>query len=711
MENAIQNALVDYVLGAFDRRSPDAKLAAYIRYLASGKATALTQIATAAGQSAGKAQPPHLLDHLDDFVLRSAGDDFTSRTVFSAFATESEPSYEKWIYLVRRAATAIQGRQGEAGVSLYHEFKILSAMAHATKFQPENLEKGFLLAAGDFPGVQSFIYDIPSDGATKIVRGRSFFLQLLADCTVFRLLAAAGDLPITNALYVAGGKFRLLLPADLGQTVEETAVEINRRLLKLYGGQLRLILATVPMPVGAIANAEEYQDVNRQLSENLRLAKTQPFREFLDTDAIDMLLEPQIDTLDEVEPDLERKDPYAQLALDLARTQNESPHLVFRPQQMEVPKVGDYTGLLGFLTGWQCKVLSGDQLKRAPQDKILALNDFRFENTGADGFRLLAAWTPRAKEEDVTYWEETYEGKDIRRDDEQKPEPDKTIRNFEFLAVQGGKAKRLKRYGVLRMDVDNLGKLFVEHLQPATLTRYVALSDSLSLFFEGYVPQICHQLEAETQRSESLYLIYGGGDDLFVVGEWDLLPELAWRIRERFHQFSNGTMSISAGLVLLTARFPFYRAAEMAREALDDRAKEHGRNAICLFDAVLNWDQDWHTVREQHDLLMQIARHTGSSITQNIMEIYSQWLEESKDANSIQVVFGPYKWRAAYQMSRLAKLYKDKGIDKNIRQIQQALLNPETIRLSGPAARWAELELRTKGASQGDKNGRAFNTT
>lgn len=713
MENNLQVALIKYVTGAFDGRAPDPQLEPYLACLASGSASTLTQIATAVNEGAGVAQPPRLLDDLEAFIQRRPTLDDAARSLLSAFANDPHTTYEQWIYAIRRAATSIQGRRGEPGVSLYHEFKILSALVHATHFQPDNLQQGFLLVAGDFPGVQRFIYNIPSDGATKKVRGRSFFLQLLADCTVLRLLAAAGDLPITNALYIAGGKFRLLLPADAGQIIREAAHDINQRLLHQYGGDLRLILAAVPVSAEVVANAEAYKDANQQLSRDLLRAKTQPFREFLGTETMNILLEPEMDSLDEAEPDpdKDRDDPYAALAVALATTQHEQPHLVFTPDQVKPSKGNDYAGLLGYLTGWKCEVVAKDRLKFSEYSRVLLLNDFQFETSGAHGFRLLAAQTPLTKKEDLAYWREQYEGKDLRREDEREPEVGQSIRNFEFLAVQGGKAKGLKRYGVLRMDVDELGTLFGKRLEPATLTRYIALSDALSLFFEGYVPHLCRQLEEEEGRPESLYLIYGGGDDLFVVGEWDLLPKLAWRIREGFRQFSNGQMSISAGLVLLTARFPFYQAAEMAREALDDKAKEYGRNAICMFDAVLNWDKDWPTVDEQHERLMEIARATGSSITQNVMEIYSQWRKEAQDPNRPELLFGPYKWRAAYQMSRLARQYKDRVNYDDIRQIQEKLLDPETIRLSGPAARWAELELRTREKDRGDEHDRAFDTS
>ena len=69
--------------------------------------------------------------------------------------------------------------------------------------------------------------------------------------------------------------------------------------------------------------------------------------------------------------------------------------------------------------------------------------------------------------------------------------------------------------GALRMDVDNLGTIFRDGLgQNATISRMATLSESLRLFFEGYVPQLCKDYNSnpqEKEKKEILELIYAGG--------------------------------------------------------------------------------------------------------------------------------------------------------------------------------------------------------
>lgn len=90
---------------------------------------------------------------------------------------------------------------------------------------------------------------------------------------------------------------------------------------------------------------------------------------------------------------------------------------------------------------------------------------------------------------------------------------------FEQFAEQ---ADGIKRIGVLRADVDNLGTTFVYGFQRkngdgkyATLSRAATLSRQLSLFFKCYINEL---LEKEERK---VAIVYSGGDDVFLVGAWN----------------------------------------------------------------------------------------------------------------------------------------------------------------------------------------------
>ncbi|MBZ0279417.1 MAG: type III-A CRISPR-associated protein Cas10/Csm1 [Anaerolineae bacterium] len=619
-------------------------------------------------------------------------------------------AFDLWASLIDIETAGVPGWRGEAGVSLSHEFKLLSAVSHACRGDASRLNDGFQLVVGDFPGVQRVIYTITSDGATKGVRGRSFFLQLLAECVARRILAER-DLPMTNALYIAGSKFLLLLDAEA--QVDGIAAAINDALLETFEGDLSLVLVNRPLSKEGISNAGALAKVYSALKGDETRHKTQPFRhqrhslfspfgigsEF--ACAISRREPRSKAELDEAQNAdgnwiAWEQQAFEKLAVDLAGVGDEPHYLVFSAQAPGNHEKS-YPQLLHQLTGWTCSLVDADTLNRnrnlGYNANIVALNRVDINPLAVHGIRFIAAHTPRVSADDAAWWRKKY------GNDEQVYAG--SIRNFELLATRGQDIS-FARYGVLRMDVDSLGSAFSHRLTNATLTRRVALSNTMSRFFEGFLPRICWELEhgGEPLRPDSLYLIYGGGDDLFVVGEWELLPVLAERIHNLFEQYCGGAMTISAGIEVVPAHFPFYVVAELAKTALDDNAKESraGKNAICLFNEVFNWEVEgnWqHLCDLKNEIIALQAEDDKQTIIRNLLNIYNQWLADCRRYQNADLRFGPFVWRACYQLSRVRDANRGNAAYQSRIEnlITQVTTNP---RLCGIAARWADFELRSQ---------------
>jgi CRISPR-associated protein Csm1 len=114
-------------------------------------------------------------------------------------------------------------------------------------FSEETLKKKvFCLLKGDISGIQDFVYDITSKGAAKSLKGRSFYLAMLAEVVAEWLLREEG-LPLTNLLFSGGGHFYLLLPEKFLERLEERRIQLNRLLWEAHYGRLSLILSAVPL--------------------------------------------------------------------------------------------------------------------------------------------------------------------------------------------------------------------------------------------------------------------------------------------------------------------------------------------------------------------------------------------------------------------------------------------------------------------------------
>ena len=148
--------------------------------------------------------------------------------------------------------------------------------------------------------------------------------------------------------------------------------------------------------------------------------------------------------------------------------------------------------------------------------------------------------------------------------------------------------------GVLKADVDNLGLIFSIGFEKnkMSLSRFASLSRMINYFFAGYLVNFIK----EKEEYKNTYVVFAGGDDLFLVGPWRQIIDLAMDIRDLFGKFSanNEDISLSAGISVVKPRVPLRRVAKMAEELLEKSKKyeenhEPKKDAITLFGHTLKW--------------------------------------------------------------------------------------------------------------------------
>lgn len=134
-------------------------------------------------------------------------------------------------------------------------------------------EKNMLFISGDFSGIQKFIYRVPTKGAMRMLRGRSFYLQIVLENVVDEILCRLG-LSRANLIYSGGGHFYMLAD-NSGETIgilEEAFQKVNDKLLSLYGTSLYLAAGWVPVCAEDLMGEKEGEDsmfrrVNRKVAE------------------------------------------------------------------------------------------------------------------------------------------------------------------------------------------------------------------------------------------------------------------------------------------------------------------------------------------------------------------------------------------------------------------------------------------------------------
>lgn len=251
--------------------------------------------------------------------------------------------------------------------------------------------------------------------------------------------------------------------------------------------------------------------------------------------------------------------------------------------------------------------------------------------------------------------------------------------------------------GVLRMDVDGLGKRFITGFD--SIKDYKSFSKRLVDFFENEIKKI----RLEHEYKDFINVIYAGGDDLFIVGRWDKTIAMAKRIHDEVEkQFKSDGISISGGVAVVKPKFPIAKAAELAGKA-EDAAKQFNngkKNAFYFLGKTVSWDNEFDDVeRKKEEFVDMIKKFDLSKSILHKLMLYASIADKNKQ----RIVDGKpqdfsYLWHASYYLTRYIKRYDNnkKVVEfvKNLRDKEITLNSGRNLQLIALAARWAELQLR-----------------
>ncbi len=547
-----------------------------------------------------------------------------------------------------------------------------------------------LLVGGDISGIQKFIYTISSKKAAQTLRGRSFYLQLLTEAVLRYVLRELG-LPTTNVIYSGGGHFFLLAPVGARERLPEIRKTITQKMLRHHGVSLYFALGSAEVPASGF-KAGKFPEYWSRMHADLGRLKQQRYTELGAEMHTAIFAVPETggnpdDTCSVCGGDALQTDPFADYDERQARICTLCDSFA-RDIGTKLPNA-KFVAL-----GWQ-----------APQDSLPgtgldALKDFGLQvqflekATGKidlEGVERVTLW---ALDDPGNAWPATGSlpaAHCLRYTVKAVP-----AMNFDELQekVQGG----FKRLGVLRMDVDNLGELFKQGLGSfATLARLSTLSFQLSLYFEGWVKRIC-----EDQAFEgNIYAVYAGGDDVFLLGPWDVMPDLALRIRNDFAEYTgrNPDLHLSAGLAFIGGKYPIYQAARDAETALQSAKLRTGKDAFGFIGTPWSWSE-FEQVEAKFERIVRIVKELQGSqaVIQVLRDLAEQKTTRVKKTGN-KDVWGPWQWRGAYLLKRMQEREKSHPeLAGELQAIRTELDQDNYSKLNqwGAAARWAQLRTREK---------------
>ena len=536
-------------------------------------------------------------------------------------------------------------------ISLFDHLKSTSALALASyKYYKENniLENGteplketeqFKVLVGDVSGIQSFIYDgIKSEGAAKILRGKSFFVKMISDAIALHLIREF-ELNLTNIILTAGGKFYILLQntEDSMKKIEEIKEKLNNYLYKEFFGQLFVNIVTIEANGDEIA--KKFTKILEKGNRELNWQKDKRFfNQIKENPNFD------VEYRDDGTTALDRlNEKFKEMGGQIPKAKFIGIRYNHKADNKETFEVIENMSIQFFKSKKDIDI-SG---KNEKLDLVISLNNVEIVENYPTILRFISNYAPL--EEDKN-----------------------SLKSFEDIS---NAATGNKKIAVYKADVDNLGMIFSiglkkkknvsdEELEKIeendekdyrSISRISTLSRNMEYFFSYWMNSIIKKGKVEISLGDrikkeielsDIYVLYSGGDDLVIIGPWDKIIYVSYFIRKKFEEFvtKNEEITLSGGIAISHPKLKIINGIDMAGE-LEEKAKEidKGKNALTLFDRSFKWDE-FKKIFEFAEKLQQVY--------------------ENREERGI--ITQAFLYRCLNYIEMAEKLYKSlSGIDKN----------------------------------------------
>lgn len=484
-----------------------------------------------------------------------------------------------------------------ADISLYDHSKLTAAFAGCiytyleansiTDYRTELFKnsnkfydkKVFLLYSLDISGIQKFIYTINVQGALKDLRARSFYLEIFMEHILDELLTQL-EYSRANIIYTGGGHCYLIL-ANTDETksiLDRFEKTVNKWLIDNFATGLYIAGGYAQCSSNDIQNkpdgsyAELFAEISRSISrKKLHRYSAQEILALNSAYSGDGKRECKCCKSPSHLIKSVSDNGIEEYRCEFCNSINKLSNDILTKEYFTVLRTSRE---IGIKLPFGCRLVSDNE--KSLKDKMQ--NDIEYVRCYCKGKMNIG--------QDVSthLWVGDYHSKNNQTDELAKS------------------STGISRIAVLRADVDNLGRAFVRGFNRndcgakyVTLSRTASLSRQLSLFFKHHINSILKTgsyggLSRSGERNISI--VYSGGDDVFVVGAWDDVISFAVDLTDSFNKFTEGTLTISAGIGLYDPTFPISISAQEVDklESLSKSYTRHGgnepeKNAVTLFDA------------------------------------------------------------------------------------------------------------------------------
>lgn len=452
------------------------------------------------------------------------------------------------------------------GITDYKEALLQKAKEYYTK-------KSFLMMSMDISGIQSFLYSVHSEGALKSLRSKSFYLEIMLEHIVDELLERL-ELSRANLIYSGGGHAYLLLPNTdaTKKTIDEFDGKAREWFIDNFGIDLYVAMGYRDCSANELMNKSDQDGTGTKA-----------------------------------------KAPYAAIFKDLSAIVSKK-----KTQRYSAENIIELNKAAKELDGRECKVCGRVDRLRS-EDMCEFCDDFQKLSDGIlkNGFMVIVS-EPDPNKKCIRLPFDCYMLTEEEQELRKRIEEDGTyVRSYsknklytgnnmstrlwvgDYVASSSFKdlaksARGVKKLGVLRGDVDNLGQAFVAGFpqEETSLSRAACFSRKMNMFFKLHINYILangqysfpgESATVDEGKRRNAAIVYSGGDDVFIVGAWNDIIETGIDLVEAFRKYTQGKLTLSAGIGMFPKKYPVKALARQTEE-LENASKDmDGKNAVSLF--------------------------------------------------------------------------------------------------------------------------------
>ncbi len=606
---------------------------------------------------------------------------------------------------------------------LYDHCKMTSALATALylyheenkSFDIEDIKnydlQKFLIIQGNFYGIQNFIFSEGStttSGASKLLRGRSFQVSLMSEL-IAHMICDELNLTSSSIVFNAAGQFTIIAPNTQNSINKIKLIEekINDWFFTHFYCETSFGIIYQEASCNDLINEDKYNALWNNIRKKIQIKKFQK----IDIEKYGGVIQDYLDRFDNT---LDKKlcpfcgkrpssrecegDKYLgdiKSSCKICRDQIFIGHNLvksyriaiidstadIKDEKLSEPLLGKYQII--FIKRDEAKDKIEKYIRHAQLIKYwdISLPSKDVSISKDIAVKWIDAYVPKHDEKDEKdpRYDLILESEEERNEllNKIKNKDSKTFNDIALAAInydgKNGIFEGLEALGILKADVDNLGKILSKGLKKKNLSKTAFLSRQINLFFSFYIPYLLNTDE----RFKNIYTVFAGGDDLFLIGPWNTIIDFAEEIANKFKSYvcENKQITLSIGIAICKTSEPVYIYAEKSENALKLSKAAEGKNSITLFNETINLKDDFNEFKKLKDKLEEW--YNKKYINNAMLFRFNHFIKDAQKEKDIiekklyEISIGELeslKWRALFKYTTIRNVARDKEYTEEQRE-------------------------------------------